>query len=302
VRFCVSFKRVVAPTTAEQKGSNPFRRLHQPSPRYNQTDGPAARRDFGPVLGPSIAGGLALTVSAIDDSQRQAAKVAGLAYLFSFAAVVFAQFRIHDRLIVEGNAAETARNILAHERLFRISIACDLAYCAGTVVLLTALYVILKPVNRSLALLAAFCRLVYALLWLLMTLNLFDALRLLRRADYLQVFETERLQALATLYLRARFDQYYVGLLFCGLASTVCGYLWLKSNYIPKALAAWGVVASAFCAACTFAFIISPNFANIVNLWWFDTPMGIFDLATSFWLLFRGLRPYAAVQHDELSG
>jgi hypothetical protein len=115
VRFCVSFKRVVAPTTAEQKGSNPFRRLHQPSPRYNQKDGPAARRDFGPVLGPSIAGGLALTVSAIDDSQRKAAKVAGLAYLFSFAAVVFAQFRIHDRLIVEGNAAETARNILAHE-------------------------------------------------------------------------------------------------------------------------------------------------------------------------------------------
>ena len=238
-----------------------------------------------------------MTTSAIDQSQRTAAKVAGFAYLFSFAAVVFAQFRIQDRLIFDRDAAETARNILAHERLFRIGIACDLFYAVGTVVLLAALYVILKPVNRGLALLAAFWRLVYAVMWALMTLNLFDALRLLRGADYLQVFDPERLQALAALYLRARFDQYYVGLLFCGLASTVCGYLWFKSSYIPKSLAAWGVLSSAFCAACTVAFIISPNFANVVNLWWFDTPMGIFDLATSFWLLFKGLTPTRRPTH-----
>ncbi|MBZ5568594.1 MAG: DUF4386 domain-containing protein [Acidobacteriia bacterium] len=60
---------------------------------------------------------------------------------------------MHERLIVAGKAAETARNIMAHERLFRISIVCDLVYCAGLVVLLTALYVILKPVSRGLALL-----------------------------------------------------------------------------------------------------------------------------------------------------
>jgi hypothetical protein len=232
-----------------------------------------------------------MTVAGIDESQRTAAKVAGLAYLFSFAAVVFAQFRIQDRLIVDRDAAETARNILAHERLFRVGIACDLFYSVGTVALLAALYVILKPVNRGLALLAACWRLVYALMWILMTLNLFDALRLLRGADYLQAFDAERLQALATLYLRARFDQYYVGLLFAALASTVCGYLWFKSNYIPKPLAAFGVLSSAFCAACTLTLIISPNFSNVVNLWWFDTPMGIFDLATSFWLLFKGLTP-----------
>jgi hypothetical protein len=76
-----------------------------------------------------------MTNSTIDDSQRKAAKVAGFAYLFTLAAVVFSQFRIHDRLMV-GNAAETARNIMAHERLFRIGIACDLTYCAGVVILL----------------------------------------------------------------------------------------------------------------------------------------------------------------------
>jgi len=232
-----------------------------------------------------------MTISGSDESQRTAARVAGLAYLISFAIVVFVQFGIHDRLIVEGNPAETARSIMAHERLFPISIACDLIYCVAIVVQLTALYVILKPINRGLALLAAFGRLLYALMWVLMTLNLFDALRLLKGANYLQVFEAERLQALAKLSLSASFDQYYVGLLFGALASTVCGYLWFKSGYIPSALAAFGVIASAWGAACTFVFILVPSFTTLVNLWWFDTPWGVFELATSFWLLFRGLGP-----------
>ncbi len=126
-----------------------------------------------------------MTVCPVDDSQRTAARVAGLAYLFAFAVVVFAQFRIQDSLIVNRDAAQTAGNILAHERLFRAGIVCDLFYSAGTVVLLAALYIILKPVNRGLALLAAFWRLVYALIWVLMTINLFDALRLLHGPDYL---------------------------------------------------------------------------------------------------------------------
>jgi hypothetical protein len=140
-----------------------------------------------------------MTRRTMEPAKQTAARVGGFTYLFTLATVVFAQFGIHDRLIGKGKAAETARNIMAHERLFRISIACDLIYCAGVVVLLTALYVILKPVNRGLALLAAFWRLVCALMWVLMTLNLFDALRLLSGADYLQVFEAERLQALGRL-------------------------------------------------------------------------------------------------------
>src|SRR2546430_14008823 len=110
-----------------------------------------------------------MPIATVDESQRKAARVAGFTYLFTLPFVVFANFAIHDRLIVAGNAAETARNILAHERLFRVSIACDLVYCAGLVVLLTALYVILQPVNRGLAWLAAFSRPVYALTWWLIT-------------------------------------------------------------------------------------------------------------------------------------
>jgi hypothetical protein len=236
-----------------------------------------------------------MTVNTINDSQRKAAKVAGFAYLLTFAIVVWVNFGIHDRLLVESDAAATARNILAHEQLFRIGILGDLIYCAGIVVLLTALYVIFSPVNRGLALLAAFWRLVWALIWLAMTLHLFDALRLLGSAPYLRGFETERLQVLARHYLDTRFDYYYVGLLFGALASTVCGYLWYQSRYIPRALAGFGMISSAFCIVCTIVFYIFPNFDQTVNLWWFDTPMGLFDIVTSFWLLIRGLRfPMAA--------
>jgi hypothetical protein len=231
-----------------------------------------------------------MTIPSIDQSQRNAARVAGFAYLFSLATEVVSEFRIKPQLIVTGNAAETARNILAHESLFRLGIACDLIYAVGTVVLLAALYVILKPVNRNLALLATFWRLVYAVMWVFVALNSFTALRLLSGAEYARVFGAEQLQALAKLHLSG-FDAYYVGLLFYGLASTVCGYLWFKSRYIPRGLAAWGVIASAWCAMCTFVFIISPDFAKAVNLWWFDSPMGIFEIATSFWLLFKGLAP-----------
>ncbi len=203
---------------------------------------------------------------------------------------MYVNFAIQDRLIVS-NAAETARNILAHERLFRLGIAGDIVYCVGLVVLLTARDVILKPVGQGLALLAAFWRLVWALMWLAVTLKLFEALRLLGGADYLRALEPERLQTLARLDLGSGYDYYYVGLLFNALASTVCGYLWFKSRYIPRWLAAFGVISSAWCVACTAVFYVFPNFDSIVNLWWFDTPMAIFDIVLSFLLLIRGLRP-----------
>ena len=237
-----------------------------------------------------------MTANPIDNSQRTAAKVAGLAYLFTTAIVVFANYGLLNPLVVPGNVAETSRNIVAHETQFRITVICFLMYSAGVVVLLAALYVILKPVNRGLALVGALFRLVFALLWLLTTLNLLSALRLLGSASYLQVFEPDRFQAMARLYLAAYFDDYYVGLPFFSLAATVCSYLWLKSGYIPKALAAFGLVSSVWCVLCAFVFLIFPHFNKIVNDYWFDSPMAIFELVLSFWLLFKGLRPPGIVE------
>jgi len=231
-----------------------------------------------------------MTSGPTQDAQRAAAKVAGIAYLITFAIVVCVNFGILERLIVEHDATQTARNILTHERLFRIGIAGDLIYCAGVIVLITALYVTLKPVSHGLALLAAFWRFVWVLMWLVMTLNLFDALRFLRGSDYLRGFETEQLQALARFLLGASFDYYYVALLFGALASAVCGLLWFKSRYIPRSLAAFGIISSAFGTGCTIVLYIFPTFDKVVNLWWFDTPMALFDIMLSLWLLLKGLR------------
>ena len=127
-------------------------------------------------------------------------------------------------------------------------------------------------------------------MWLLTTLHMLGALRLLGSASYLQIFEPDRLQALARSYLAATFDDYYIGLPFFGLAATVCAWLWLKSNYIPKGLAIFGVISSAWCVICAFAFLIFPNFGKPVNLYWFDSPMVIFEMILSFWLLFKGIQ------------
>ena len=231
-----------------------------------------------------------MTISTIDESQRKAATVAGLSGLFAVAAVVFANYALLNPLIVPGNAAETAQNLVSHETQVRVVATCFLTYSASVIVLLAALYVILRPVNRTLALVGALFRLAFAILWLLATLNLLGALRLLGSAPYLQVFEADRLQALARLSVAANFDDYYAGLPFFGLAATVCAYLWLKSNYIPKGLAVFGVISSAWCVICAFVFLIFPHINKVVNDYWFDSPMAIFEMVLSFWLLFKGLR------------
>lgn len=231
-----------------------------------------------------------MTIGSIDNSQRIAAKVAGFAGVFAVAIVVYSNYALLSPLLVRGNAAETARNIIAHETQFRVDATCFLTYSASVIVLLAALYVILKPVNQGLALAGALFRLVFALLWLLSTINMLGALRLLGDAGYLHVFEADRLQVLARLSVAATFDDYYVGLPFFGLAATICAWLWLKSNYIPKGLALFGVISSAWCVICAFVFLIFPEFAKPVNPYWFDSPMAIFEMILSFWLLFKGLK------------
>jgi hypothetical protein len=231
----------------------------------------------------------------IDNSQRTAAKIAGWSYLLSFAVVVFANYVLLNPLIVPRNAVDTAHNILAHPTQFRIALTLFLTYSVGAVVLAGALYVILKPINHFLALLGALFRLVFAMSWLLSTIHSLGALRLLGSTPYLQVFEPDRLQVLARVTIAATFDDYYVGLPFFGLAATVCAWLWIKSGYIPRGLAIFGFVASAWCVICAIVYLIFPDFNKIVNDYIFDSPMALFELVVSFWLLFKGLRPSTIV-------
>ncbi len=230
-----------------------------------------------------------MTIGTIDDSQRRAAAVVGFSYLFALPPAIFAEFYVRTQLIAFDDAAQTARNIMAHERLFRLGTASNLSVFAVDVVLIIALYVVLKPVNRNLALLATGWGLIETATLALVTLSDFDVLRILSGADYLHAFETNRLYALAGLSVRAHTDAYNVGLVFAGLRSTAFCYLWFKSRLIPRALAAWGMFASFLMGASAFSFIIFPELAKFVGVEIYGAPIFFFELTMGFWLLLKGL-------------
>jgi len=242
-----------------------------------------------------------MTIGTIDESQRKAAKVVGFSYLFALPPAIFAEFYVRTQLVVFDNASQTARNITAHERLFRLGTASNLTVFAVDVALIIALYVVLMPVNRSLALLATGWGLIETASLVAVTLSDFDVLRILSGADYLRAFEANRLQALARLSISAHADAYNVGLVLAGLRSTAFCYLWLKSRFIPRALAAWGMAASFLMGASAFSFIIFPELSKVVPVEIYGAPIFFFELTMGFWLLLRGLRPSGATL-DRVSG
>jgi hypothetical protein len=230
-------------------------------------------------------------MSDADAIQRRWARVVGFSYLFALVPAIFAEFYVSGRL-VSGDAIATAQNIIAHERLFRLGIASNLLVFAADVVLVTALYVVLERVNRRLALLATFFRLIETTILIVATLNDFYVLRLLAGASYLTTLNPDVLAALARVSIGAHGSAYGVGLLLFGFGSPVFCYLWLKSGYIPKALAVWGLVASAWIGVCAFAFIIFPELQNVITIGYFGGPIFLFELTIGSWLLFKGVTGY----------
>lgn len=225
----------------------------------------------------------------IDESQRIAARVAALAYLIPVAFVVYANFGMRGRLLVRNDMAETIQRVATSPLTFRLSVAFDLVYCVGVVVLLAALYTVLRPVSRQLTILASALKLVYAVTAVLMVLSYQAAFRLATEPVYATALTPEALQALVRLNWFGTGQQYYVGLLFWSLSSTVFGWLWLKSGYIPAPIAFASIASAAWCLLCTFIYIIQPGFAHVVNLWWFDSPFALVDITLSVWLLTKGL-------------
>ena len=127
-----------------------------------------------------------MTNATPEATQARAAKLAGAMYLITMATAIFGESFVRGSLFVSGDAAQTAQNITESERLFRISIATDLVTFTGVVVLLWALYVLLRPVDRNLALLAVFLRLVEVAIHYVAILGSVVALMLLSAFVYLR--------------------------------------------------------------------------------------------------------------------
>ena len=230
-----------------------------------------------------------MTICTIEMEQHRAAKVAGFLYLFTMATGVFGELYARGQLIVRDDAVQTAMNIGAAERLFRLGILSDLITLIGVAVLIWALYVILKPVNRNLALLAAVLRFLGVAIGAASVFSTFVALRLLSGAAYLDAFDTPQLQVLARLFISGQGFGTQVDFVFLGLGSTVFCYLWFKSRYIPRALSALGILGSLMLAIGGLAIMVFPNLADILKLTYM-MPLGIFEVTLGLWLLFRGVR------------
>ncbi len=224
-----------------------------------------------------------------DAIQRRWARVVGFSYVFALAPAVFAEFYVSGRLVSD-NAIVTAQNIIAHERLFRLGIAGNLLVCATDVVLVTALYVVLERVNRRLALLATFFRLIETTILIVAALNDFYVLRLLSGASYLTTVSSDQLAALARVSIGAHGSAYNVALLLFGFGSPVFCYLWLRSGYIPKPLAVWGLLASVWIGICAFTFVVFPELTKVITVGYFGGPIFLFELTIGLWLLFKGVR------------
>ena len=231
-----------------------------------------------------------MTTPSIDATQRSAARVVGASYLLAIPPALFTGIYVASQLVAGKDAAQSAQWIVSHELLFRLGIASDFIAFTIDIALITALYLVLKPVSRGLALIATFVRLVETALFFSVTLKYFDVLGFLSGADYLQGFETSHLQSLARLAISSHNTGYNVGLVLAGLGSTVFCYLWFKSGYIPKTLAAFGVFASVMLMTFTFAFVVFPEYAKIVTVGIYGGPIFLFELTMGFWLLLKPLR------------
>ena len=200
-----------------------------------------------------------------DISLRQAAIVAGVGSLIMDILAPFAEFSVRQGLIVPGDAATTAQNIMANESLFRLAIYLYLIVAILDVVVAWALYVFLKPVNQSLSLLTAWFRVVYAAILAIVLLNFVIALQLLSGADYLTVFETGQLQAQMMVFLSAFDYGWQIGLAIFSLHLLLLGYLVYKSGgYIAKILGVLLIMASFGYLIDSSGNLLSPTYeANI---------------------------------------
>ena len=203
---------------------------------------------------------------------------------------LFTGIYVASQLITGKDAAQSAQWITSHETLFRLGIASDLIAFTIDIALITALYLVLRPVSRGLALFATFVRLVETALFFSVTLKYFDVLGYLERRRLHARARRESLQSLARLAISLHNSGYNVGLVLAGLGSTVFCYLWLKSGYIPKWLAGFGIFASVMLASFTFAWVIVPEYAKVITVGIYGGPIFLFELAMGFWLLIKPLR------------
>lgn len=221
------------------------------------------------------------------NTNKKTARIAGLLYLLYIVATIVADVT-RTQLVVFGDAAATANNILASEWLFRFGFVSDVL--AGVLFLLAAwaLYVLLKPVNKNIALLFLLLNLGGVAVQSINMLNLFAAALLLSGADYLKVFPIDELQALAMFFLYLYKNGFMIAQFFFAAWLFPLGYLVFKSGYLPKFLGILLIIECFGWLLYPLQFFLFPAFGVIFYL---SSAVGfIGEFGFTLWLLIMGAK------------
>ncbi|HTI88946.1 MAG TPA: DUF4386 domain-containing protein, partial [Puia sp.] len=176
-------------------------------------------------------------------SPQTYARIGGLIYLVIIILGGLDEAFIRSRLIVSGDVATTSHNIMASKELFRRSIVGDLIMQVCDIPSIVIFYILLKPVSKSLSLLAAFFNLIQTAILGINKIYLLITLSFLGNEEYLKVFDPQQRHALAYLSLDLHESGYGIGLIFFGFTCLIVGYLMFRSGYFPKIVGILQIVA-----------------------------------------------------------
>jgi hypothetical protein len=218
-------------------------------------------------------------------SLGRAAFLAGLGLLIMVVAAPFAELYALPKLVIPGNAMETAQNILQNKSLFMFAIFAYLITFICDLLVTWALYILLKPVHEQLSLLTAWFRLVYTVIALVALLNLVTVLRSFNTLDSINTSQLDQLSTQIMLSIDTFRSSWHFGLIFFGIHLGLLGYLVFRSGYIPKIVGGFLVIAG-------LGYVLSslkPFFFPNINLDFAEyTFYG--ELIFMLWLLIRGPR------------
>ena len=221
-------------------------------------------------------------------SIQKTARFAGILYLVITIAAIIAHVYVPSNIIVPGDAAATANNIMESETLFRVGgVGSELVILLSEIVLSVVLYVLLKPVNKTLSLLAAVSRLAMTTIHGINLINYFFAMMLVSGAGYLSVFSAEQAQSLAMLFLEAHGYGFTIGIAFLTIHVFVLGYLIFKSGYFPKILGVLFIAAGVGYLVDSFALLLSPAYETTPGI--IAATIAIAEIAFPLWLLIKGV-------------
>lgn len=213
------------------------------------------------------------------------ARIAGVLALISIVGGGFGEAFAPAQLVVSGDATATANNIVQSDLVFRLGFAAYLVEAVCDISLALVFYVLLRSVQREVALLAAFFGLVATATFAVTELFYFAPSLILSGRDYLNTFAPDQLNTLTLLSL----GLYGLGSglfsVFYGVRTSLFGYLMYRSGYLPKALGALLALSGLGFVIRSFALVLAPTFPSAILL----VPTALTILALTAWLLVKGV-------------